>query len=198
MKKEIWKFHPYFGQLVQFSNLGRVKSFIRNHKTGQILNNKVVNSAGYLRVSILGRKYFIHRVIAELFVPNPDNKPEVNHKDGNKTNNKADNLEWVTRSENMKRAYKLGLQKSSEKQKQAVSKWNKEHRIKKVYQYDTKGNLLNIFKSQQEAAKILNLSEASISRILNGQRNNRKNYILTYNKKEAKDGTRAKIFEYTN
>ena len=198
MKKEIWKFHPYFEQLVQFSNLGRVKSFIRNHKTGQILNNKVVNSAGYLRVSILGRKYFIHRVIAELFVPNPDNKPEVNHKDGNKTNNKADNLEWVTRSENMKRAYKLGLQKSSEKQKQAVSKWNKEHRIKKVYQYDTKGNLLNIFKSQQEAAKILNLSEASISRILNGQRNNRKNYILTYNKKEAKDGTRTKIFEYTN
>lgn len=183
MEKEIWKFYPYFGQLVQFSNLGRIKSFIRNNKTGRILNNKVVNSAGYLRISILGRKYFIHRIIAELFVPNPENKPEVNHIDGNKMNNRADNLEWVTRSENMKRAYQLGLQKPSEKQKQAVSKWNKEHRIKKVYQYDTEGNLLNCFKSQQEAAKNLNLSEASISRILNGQRNNRKNYILTYNKK---------------
>lgn len=182
MEEEIWKFHPYFGQLVQFSNLGRIRSFVRYSK-GKILENTDIDSGGYLRVFIGGRRYRPHRFIAELFVPNPENKPEINHKDGNKLNNRADNLEWATRSENMKHAYKLGLQKSSEKQKQAVSKWNKEHRIKKVYQYDTEGNLLNCFKSQQEAAKILNLSEASISRILNGQRNNRKGYILTYNKK---------------
>lgn len=180
MEKEIWKFHPYFGRLVQFSNLGRVKSFVR-YSNGKILDNKDIDSGGYLRVFIAGKRYRPHRFIAELFVPNPENKPEVNHIDGNKLNNRADNLEWTTRSENQKHAYKLGLQKPSEKQKQAASKWNKEHRIKKVYQYDAKGDLLNVFESQQEAAKILNLSEASISRILNEQRNNRKGYILKYN-----------------
>lgn len=68
------------------------------------------NGKGYLRVSIGKRLMFVHRLVAEKYVPNPECKPQVNHKDGDKTNNKANNLEWVTNSENREHAVANGLQ----------------------------------------------------------------------------------------
>lgn len=67
------------------------------------------NTKGYLRVMINGKNLFVHRLVAEKYVPNPDNKPQVNHIDGNKLNNNYKNLEWVTNQENRNHAMKNGL-----------------------------------------------------------------------------------------
>lgn len=179
MDEEIWDYVPRFNKMVKVSTLGRIKSFYR-YTSGKIIRCIDIDCFGYARVRIKGKRYKIHRLVAETFIPNPGNKREVNHKDGNKLNNRADNLEWATRSENQKHAYKIGLQKPSKKQKQAVSKWNKENRIKKVYQYDDNGNLIHIYSSQQEASIALNIKTSTVSRILHGQKTNRYNYILKY------------------
>jgi len=119
---EIWKdIHNYEG-LYQISNLGRVKSLAKQWRSG---NNGVTlryhkdkilrqqNHSGYLEVKLCnnGNKYSakVHRLVCQAFLPNPENKPEVNHKDGNPTNNHDSNLEWCTHDENMQHAKRIGL-----------------------------------------------------------------------------------------
>lgn len=86
------------------SNFGRVL----NAKTQRMLK-QCVNSAGYKKVVLNGKNKYVHRLVAEACIQNPDNLPEVNHKDGNKWNNTAENLEWVSKSDNAKHAFDLGL-----------------------------------------------------------------------------------------
>jgi hypothetical protein len=77
---------------------------------------------GYRCLCLNGKKYREHRLIAEKFIPNPDNKPHINHIDGNKSNNSIDNLEWVTPSENQLHSYKTGLSKPLAKDNNPYSK----------------------------------------------------------------------------
>lgn len=74
---------------------------------------KVTTSKGYCRIRIgaLRKSFQVHRLVAEVFIPNPQNHPVVNHKDGNKQNNHVSNLEWTTHSDNQLHAYKTGLRK---------------------------------------------------------------------------------------
>lgn len=86
---------------------------IINKHTGHILKPQP-NGKGYLRVSIGKKLQFVHRLVAEKYIPNPEGKEQVNHKDGNKLNNSADNLEWVTNQENRTHAVENGLHLAGE------------------------------------------------------------------------------------
>ena len=94
----------------QVSNLGRVKSLKQGKE--RILNN-CLSTTGYLVVGIhkkgKRKNWPIHKLVALSFLPNADKKPQINHKDGNKTNNNINNLEWVTAKENAQHAWDMGL-----------------------------------------------------------------------------------------
>lgn len=169
---EVWKEHPDFNGLVLVSTFGNVKSYY-HCKEGKLLTNRQDNGCGYERLVINHHKYYIHRLVAQTFIPNPENKREVNHKDGNKQNNHVSNLEWVTRSENQKLAYKLGLQKPSEKQRQAIIKTN-ELKRKKVAQLDDDGNVLQIFDSVKLASESLHTSASFVSLLCRNLRTSKK------------------------
>ena len=109
---EIWRDVEGSGGMYQISNYARAKSF---HKgTVKILKPKL--SGLYLAVTLLrnGKPKIcdVHVLAARAFIPNPENKPEVNHKDGVKLNCFVDNLEWNTPSENIKHAFRIGRKKS--------------------------------------------------------------------------------------
>lgn len=118
MGEEIWKRIP-ISQFPDYevSNFGRVRR-------GKFIRKPVATHSGYLEVKLYNhcrhRGYFIHRLVAMAFLPNEDLSLDVNHIDGNKTNNRVDNLEWCTRSENHKHAYRIGLKKTTEKQREAA------------------------------------------------------------------------------
>ena len=114
MKKEIWKVIEDFPNY-EVSNKGQV----RNKITGLILKPTLDKTTGYLKVNLQknnkGNTRTMHRLVAEAFLNKPDNCNDVNHIDGKKLNNKSINLEWCTRSHNMKHAYKIGLSKPTDK-----------------------------------------------------------------------------------
>lgn len=106
---EIWKNINGFEEY-EISNYGRVRSIYSSHR--KILN-PANNGRGYLTVCLYKNKrqkrMSLHRLVAIHFLPNFYNKPDVNHKDGNKSNNFLYNLEWVTPKENIQHGFKLGL-----------------------------------------------------------------------------------------
>lgn len=127
------------------------KFYISNY--GNVLDiNK--NKVKIYQNKYLGCKFGnIHRLVAEAFIPNPENKPQVNHIDGNKYNNCVDNLEWVTNSENIKHAFKTGLAKSPSywlgKSNQKAINSMKITRIGKHLSEETKNKISNANKGKK-------------------------------------------------
>lgn len=107
---EEWKMIEGTDGMMEVSSLGRIRSLLRADKT--ILKYQH-DSKGYQRVRVTIRRekmtFKVHREVAKAFIPNPDNKPQVNHIDGNKDNNAVDNLEWATNQENARHALSTGL-----------------------------------------------------------------------------------------
>ena len=91
------------------------------------------------------KRFPIHRLVAEYYIPNPDKKPQVNHKDGNKLNNHVDNLEWVTQSENQLHAFRIGLQGRGEKMAGAKKTDEQVHQVCRLIQSGlTRGQVLDL------------------------------------------------------
>ena len=122
---EIWKDIEGYKGLYQISNLGRVRGLGKHDRLGRYHAERIKaivnNGQGYLVVNLKHngkqKQMTVHRLVAKAFIPNPENKLEINHKDGCKSNNCVDNLEWTSRSENLKHAFKLGLNTQMGKRK---------------------------------------------------------------------------------
>ena len=162
MQDEVWKDIPDYEGLYQVSNLGRVKSLNKyHHKKEQILKNRITKDGYYETVLCKkGKMSFFrtHRLVAIAFIPNLLNKPQINHKDGNKLNNNVKNLEWCTLQENKEHAIKMGLQDF----------WGKKNpKAKAVNQYDKNGNFIKRYDTLRQAMYETGVLENKISMVCN-------------------------------
>lgn len=172
---EIWKPIKGFEKSHMVSNYGRIKSLsrkIKNQYSFRVSNEKIlkhkISTVGYPTIQLeqRGRSFSIHRLVCESFLPNPENKEVVNHKNGIKADNRLKNLEWNTRSENQLHAYETGLQipgthDRAKGENQAHSKLKTEDVIWIKANY-AEGQGVTI-------AKKFGVSHTSISNIINGK-----------------------------
>ena len=167
MTDEIWCPIKGYESQYQVSDQGRVKSL----KFGKERIRKQVRiPKGYLQVQLWKngemKWYLVHRLVAQAFIPNPNNLPEVNHKDEDKENNSVQNLEWCDRKYNVN--YGTGIQRQAEKLS------------KPVLQYTKSGEFVKEWESAIDVQRNLNYSNSNISECCTGIRNSAYNFIWKF------------------
>ena len=169
MENEIWKTINDFDGLYEVSNFGRVKSLQQFHGTTERILKPFLNKWGYYRVSLRkSNKYYkksVHRLVAEAFLPNPNNLPEVNHINEVKTDNRVENLCWVSSKENCNYGSRNAriLQKNKENGLYVRLKtFIKTMKSKPVIQCDLQGNVLKEWESGMEIERQLGYSFSNI------------------------------------
>ena len=175
---EVWKDIEGYEGLYQVSNLGRVRGLDRMvfNKRGSktIVNGRILKQKtdryGYKCVCLSkdskSKHFAVHRLVAQAFIPNPENKPTVNHINEIKDDNRVDNLEWMTVAENNQ--YGTRNQRMGKTQQRAV------------IQYTLSNDYIAKYESIQEASIKTNMSEAAIINICKGRQKHPKRYIWRY------------------
>lgn len=180
--QEIWKEIENTNGNYLISNFGRIKRLehivygINNHH--YVVSEKIIEqhkgNNGYYRLSYNGKRNFAHILVATYFVENTDplNKTQVNHIDGNKSNNYANNLEWVTPKENGEHASQTNLINKDSVKRKTQCLINREKAIEKIKkpvgQYTKNGEFIQRFNSVAEASEKLNICKATISEVCRG------------------------------
>lgn len=184
---EIWKDVVGFEDSYLVSNLGRVKSkervIVQISRWGSEMEKpypeKIIVPASNRPYLILclgkGRKSTVHRLVAFAFIPNPENKKEVNHINGNKKDNRVENLEWSTRSENAIHAVKTGLM--------VMKKGSERKDSTPISQFDLNGNWIKDWESQRQVQRETGLKQGNINHVLKGKCKKAHGFIWKY--KEA-------------
>lgn len=169
---EVFKDIDGYESLYQISNYGRVKSLWYGKER---INKPTKESNGYLQVQLCKKgkqkKHLIHRLVAQAFINNPDNLPQVNHKNEIKTDNRVENLEWCSVRYNMN--YGTINQRRSEKQINGLQS-------KPVYQYSIDGQFIKEYPSIREIERQLGYASGNISQCCRGEQKTAYGYIWHY------------------
>ena len=179
--QEIWKDIVNYETLYQVSNYGNIKSYHKNHIDKQpIILKPILSTSGYYKITLhknnKSKTHYIHRIVAEAFIPNPHHLPQVNHIDGIKTHNNITNLEWVSEQDNTLHAINMGLRPTHP----PVKKGNNAPGCHRIIQYTTNMTKIKEWASIKDAAKHLGANPNSISKCLSGKAKTLYGYIWKY------------------
>ncbi len=185
---EIWKDIKGYEGAYQVSNLGNVRTLPRSYIVNRVVNNKLkpyrqnrssrllskTIHFGYLCVSIKGKTTRVHRLVASAFIPNPKNKPQVNHINEVKTDNRMENLEWSTPKENSNHGNR----------NKKISKSNIDNplKCKTVYQFDSNKKLINQYISATWLSRNSVYDGKCIWKCCNKKQEKHKGYYWSYEK----------------
>ena len=187
-EEEIWRAHPDISG-IEVSTLGRVRMMDRVVSSeestkffkGRILKQNNTGN-GYLqlgvKVSLKWVNKSVHRLVAETFLPNPDNLPQVNHKDNDRTNNNVNNLEWCTASYNIQYREKFG---------EALGQ--------PVFAINLATFEVSRFRSQREASRAIGVHKTSIAAVIKGRRNPAGGYLFVNDDGHAVDVVKSKLHD---
>lgn len=170
--EEIWKDIEGYGGTFQVSNLGRVKTLNYQHRGIERVLKPKKHNKGYLQIQLIkgdiNKTFTIHRLVAEAFIPNPNNLPYVNHKDEDKTNNNADNLEWCDSKYNVRYSMNLHPERKLNRLDMQID------------QFDSKGNFVMRWKNSRTIFLETGMSDWAISEVCRGNRHKAYGFIWRY------------------
>ena len=198
--KEIWKDIKGYEGIYQVSSEGRVRSLNRidnnNHPLKGVILKPYISNSGYLLVGLYKQqkrdRKLLHRLVAEAFIPNPENKPEIDHINTIKTDNtvflnedgsinyEKTNLRWTTRKENINNPLTKTKMQINARKPSKGKYGKKHHRSKPIIQYDKEGNFIKEWDCANDVERVLGISNKHIGSVCLGKRKSCGGYIWKY------------------